>query len=469
MKLAEIRARFATLLAESKGIVEKYPDFAFPDDVKARADQITAELTELKGKLDEAKKNAAFASSMKQFGDMLDEMPSESIDFSSGGSKSNGGRDVIDDGTPEGKAASDAVREAARSGKREQLKAVSDILFGDAKYKKWLSDFAPDGNFSTGIKLQSPKINLPYGLKALVTGTADGSAGAFIFNDIQRQFDQYITRRPLVMRDIVTIGQTGSDTIEYVQQVSETNNAAMVPEAQSTAPIGDGTGGTVTAAVGGLKPESGMVFQRVTTNVKTVAHWIPATKRALSDAGQMQTLIDGFLRFGLEEELEDQMVLGDGAGENFTGLVNLAGVTAQAWDTNLLVTTRRAKTKVRLIGRATAQAYLLNPSDWEDLQLIRADVGGTEGPFLFGGPAATEVPSLWNLPVIECESVPVGVGYVGDFRKMILWDREQATVQMTDSHNDFFTRNLVAILAEARAAFGCIKPSAIVEMDLTAA
>jgi hypothetical protein len=65
--------------------------------------------------------------------------------------------------------------------------------------------------------------------------------------------------------------------------------------------------------------------------------------------------------------------------------------------------------------------------------------------------------------------VPQGVGYVGNFKTLILWDREQAGVQMTDSHNDFFVRNLVAILAEARAAFGCLKPSAIVEMDLTAA
>jgi len=57
---------------------------------------------------------------------------------------------------------------------------------------------------------------------------------------------------------------------------------------------------------------------------------------------------------------------------------------------------------------------------------------------------------------------------VGNFKTLILWDREQAGVQMTDSHNDFFVRNLVAILAEARAAFGCLRPSAIVEMDLTA-
>jgi HK97 family phage major capsid protein len=268
------------------------------------------------------------------------------------------------------------------------------------------------------------------------------------------------------MRDIVSIATTQSDMIEYVRQVSETNNAAMVPEATSSAVI-DGT--TVTAAMGGLKPESGMVFEKVTTAVKTVAHWMPATKRALADAGQMQNLIDDFLRWGLDEELEDQMVLGNGAGENFEGLTNITNLTAQPWAIDLLVTTRQAKTKVRTVGRMAPTAYLLNPYDWESIQLIRADTGGTSGPFLFGGPAAAEVPTLWNLPVVESESVPQGVGYVGNFRTLVLWDREQANVQITDSHADFFVRNLVAILAEARAAFGCLRPASIVEMDLTPA
>jgi HK97 family phage major capsid protein len=75
---------------------------------------------------------------------------------------------------------------------------------------------------------------------------------------------------------------------------------------------------------------------------------------------------------------------------------------------------------------------------------------------------------VWNLPVIETEAVPQGTGYVGDFRKAVLWDREQATVKVTDSHLDFFVRNLVAILAEMRAAFGVLQPSAFVEIDLTA-
>jgi hypothetical protein len=37
---------------------------------------------------------------------------------------------------------------------------------------------------------------------------------------------------------------------------------------------------------------------------------------------------------------------------------------------------------------------------------------------------------------------------------------------VTDSHEDWFIRNIIAILAEMRAAFGLIRPGAFIEADL---
>lgn len=455
MTATEIRGRMGVLLQESKGLIEKYPDFTFPQEASERLNSIEQELTGLKGELETVNRSKEMVERMSGF-ESYAQQPSSTPSFPSG--------DAVEraDGS---KARGDG--EQRSGGDQQQRKSLSQLVLTDQEYAAWFKKAAPNGNFSREVSVSSPPVTIPGGLKALVTGAADASAGAFVFNDVQRNLDQYIIRRPLTMRDIITIGRTDSDLIEYVRQVSETNNAAMVPEATSSAVI---DGSTVTAAMGGLKPESAMVFERVTTPVRTVAHWMPATKRALADAGQMQTLIENFLRYGLEEELEDQMVLGNGSGENFTGLVNITNLTAQAWDTNLMVTTRRARTKVRTVGRMTPTAYLLNPYDWEEIQLLRTEEGGVNtGMFFFGGPAAVEVPTLWNLPVVESESIPQGTGFVGNFRTLILWDREQASIQMTDTHADFFTRNLVAILAEARAAFGCLRPAAIVEMDLTAA
>ncbi|MFE7566212.1 phage major capsid protein [Streptomyces sp. NPDC057539] len=323
---------------------------------------------------------------------------------------------------------------------------------------------APSGGFGAKARVQS----LPVGYKSLITGGSDTSAGAWVQNDyLGQRVGLDLFQRPLTLRDVVTSGTTSSDTIEYVRLTSTTNNAAPVAEATSsaapTAP--GGAGALVNNAGGGYKPESALAAAKVTTPVRTIAHWIPITKRALSDASQIRTLIDSFLRYGLEEELEDQMIGGDGTGENFEGLGNVSGVQAQAWDTNILTTLRKAKTKVRTVGRSVANAYLINPADLETVDLLQDN----EGRFYFGGPSGVGSASvLWGLPVIETEAVPAGTGYVGDFRKAILWDREQASITVTDSHADFFVRNLVAILAEMRAAFGVIQPSAFVEVDLTA-
>src|SRR5699024_5871452 len=101
-----------------------------------------------------------------------------------------------------------------------------------------------------------------------------------------------------------------------------------------------------------------------------------------------------------------------------------------------------------------------------DMERVDLTVDGN-GRFYLGGPrAAGQVAPLWSLPVIESEAVPAGTGYVGDWSKAVLWDREQASLTVTDSHADFFVRNLVAILAEMRAAFGVLQPSAFVEIAL---
>lgn len=346
----------------------------------------------------------------------------------------------------------------------EGSKSLGDH-FTDSKAYEALLASAPNGQFGEKMRVQGAPVGFKSfgtrGRKAVVTGGSDSSAGALILSQqlgLQNGLDALA--RPLSLRDVVTPGQTTSDTIEYPKLLSITNNAAPVAEA------------TASTGTSGTKPESGFATTRATAVVRTIAHWIPATKRALSDAAQVRTLIDAFLLYGLEEELEDQMVSGDGTGENFTGILNTSGTQSQVAVADpagkpagfgKLLALRRAKTKVRLAGRAVANAYVLNPLDVQDLDEISDNQGrfyGT-GPF---GPGGTQ--TLWGLPVIECEGIPAGTGVVGDWRKAILWDREQASITITDSHADFFVRNLVAILAELRAAFGIVQPNAFVEVDL---
>jgi HK97 family phage major capsid protein len=364
----------------------------------------------------------------------------------------------------ERKSRQDGVRRSTLIDPSQGRKSLGEHFVESTAYDSLL-DSAPNRQFGEKMRVQSAPVGFKSfgsrGQKALVTGAADDSAGAYITpQQIGPQGGLELLARPLTLRDVVTNGQATSDTIEYPKLLSITNNAAPVAEATSTA--------------NGTKPESGFATTRGTAVVRTIAHWIPATKRALSDAAQVRTLIDAFLLYGLEEELEDQMVAGDGTGENFTGVLNTSGTQTQDAVADpagkpagfgLLLALRRAQTKVRLAGRAVPNAYVLHPNDVEKLD----EISDNDGRFYGNGPfGANGTTTLWNLPVIQCEGMTEGTAVVADWTKAILWDREQASITVTDSHADFFVKNLVAILAEMRAAFGIVQPNAFVEVNLAA-
>lgn len=331
-------------------------------------------------------------------------------------------------------------------------KSLTDRFLDSEGFKGWMKQIAPDGRVPERMRLNSPPISFEgEGIKTLITGLSSTSAGAMVVNDRKPIVDMGTFMRPLRIRDIIRIGQTTSDTVEYVRQGTHTNAAAAVAEATAT------SGGS------GVKPESALALSVVTETVKTIATWLPATRRALSDAGQLRTLIDELLRYFLDEELEDQIIAGSGVGENFTGVLNTANTTPQAFDTDLLTTYRKARTKVAVTGRAVPTAYVIHPNDVEDLDLLTDN----EERYYFGGPVGVGVPRLWGVPIVESEAMTEGTAMVAQWDLALLWDREQTNILVSDSHSDFFVRNLVAILAELRAAFGVLRPAAFVEIALS--
>lgn len=348
---------------------------------------------------------------------------------------------------------------AAEAGDRQARKSIGTEFVENPSFKEWLAMVAPGGNMPSG---QGSRLGVSPSLgfkgfadldrrSALITGASDTSAGAFVVADQYTALTE-LGRRPLTIRQLVTQLTTESDSVEYVRVTTETNAAGVVAEA------------TATSGSSGAKPESTLAYERITALVKTIANWMPASRRALADARQMRGMVDEFLKMNLEYAFEDEIVSGDGTGEHFTGILNTSGTQSQAWDTNAFVTARKAKRKVLTVGRRRPTAYLLNPIDWETMDL-KVD---NQNRFYGDGPFGVSVPRLWGLPVAESEAVPEGTGLVGDFSQCIIWDREVANLYVSDSHMDFFVRNMIAILAESRAAFGILKPSAIVEIDLTA-
>jgi len=276
--------------------------------------------------------------------------------------------------------------------------------------------------------------------KALVYGGSATVGGALVANDVRPGFLD-ILQREITVLDLIPRVATDSDTIEYVRETTYTNNAAMVAEA--TATTGDS----------GLKPESVLAFAAATAAVRTLAHWIPVTNRMLADAPAIRGIINSRLLTGLTLALEDQILTGNGTGENFTGILNAGILTQGIGSDNVLDAIFKARTQVRVTGRARPNAVVLHPNDWEAVRLSRENAAtGTLGGYLMGPPSQVGATTVWGLPVVESEGITENTGLVGDFAMgATLFDREQSAVRV-GLIDDQFVRNLQTILAELRAA-----------------
>ena len=351
------------------------------------------------------------------------------------------------------KAAADAEEPGAFStpGSRKAANLGLTVVKSSAYQglRKAYGDRIPDG---TQIHTD------PIAVKSLFVGGGSGgatSAGAFVVPDVT-DIVEMLGRRALTLRDVISVRRTSSDLVEYVRQTAHTNAAAIVPEA-TTAAAG------AAAVAGGYKPEGSWAFERVSAPVVTIAEWVPATKRALADAAQLEDLINAELAADIAEAEENAILKGSG---DITGILSTSGIQSQAFATDIFTTVRKAITKARTIGRVVPNAVMLSPTDVETVDLAREN--GATGKFLGAGPWALGPRTLWGVPILESEGIAAGTAVVGDFSKAVLWDREQTTVTLSNSHADFFVRNLVAILAEERVAFGVTRPTAFVKAALAA-
>jgi HK97 family phage major capsid protein len=201
---------------------------------------------------------------------------------------------------------------------------------------------------------------------------------------------------------------------------------------------------------GELKPEATIDPTQHTGSLDTYAHYKAISRQALEDIAQIQSIVEGKLRDGLGNALEGA------AATVLTTDDQIPVVT----NTDLLAGIRQG------IGEVQSHAYtpnaiVLNPADYATLDIDAAS-GAGNGPVGWG--------SFWGVPAIASGAIPVGEVYVGDFKQGETWfDRNTTAVYMTDSHADFFVRNLLVILAEQRALFAITEPLALAKVTTGAA
>jgi HK97 family phage major capsid protein len=296
----------------------------------------------------------------------------------------------------------------------------------------WGDEFAMSAEFRDFITQGGHRRSGPWTSPAIeisaTTLTEDpGSAGGLVIPQYLPQ-PVPLGSAPIVIADLFAQGQTTTNTVHFVREKSFTNAADAVPE-------------------GGLKPESAIVYEPATSPVVKYAHYLPVSTELLEDVPAMAATIDGKLRQGLELKIDDALLNGSGVTPAVKGILagTLAPDVARGTDTNI----DAIKKQVSAIYNAVflqPDAVVLNPVNMDSILMEK----NSQGNYLV--PSVQWLLQFWGVKAIAVSPVTVaGTAVVGC---------GGIRIEATNSHQDWFVKNLVAVLGESRFALTIFREDA---------
>jgi HK97 family phage major capsid protein len=320
---------------------------------------------------------------------------------------------------------------ARRGGSGDQVKSLGQLVIENEKIKAFAS---AGGKGTVSVSIQN------------AITSAGSSAGALITPHREAEIVG-IPRRQLTIRQLLQVGRTTSNSIEYGKMKTRTNNAAVVAE-------------------GALKAESNYEWETADAPVRTIAHWVPVSRQAMDDIPLLQSEIDGELRYGLDFVEEAEILKGDGTGQHLHGMVPQATQFVAPGSISV-----RAPSKIDVLRLAILQASLaeysadgivLNEIDWADIELTKDG----ENRYIFANVIQLAGPQLWGRPVIATHAMDEAEFLVGAFRMAAkIYDRMDTEVLISSEDRDNFVKNMLTVRAEKRLAMAVKRPAALVTGD----
>lgn len=335
----------------------------------------------------------------------------------------------------------DQIKQGARNGQDgfDNRSSLGSQLIADSSVREFLT--RQDSGRSVGIET-----------RAIITGAttdASGSVGAMITPFRDRPVP--LAKRALTIRNLVPVVQVDSNGVEYPRVKQVNNNAA--PQ----------------AGEGAAKAESDMQVELVPVPIRTIAHYMLASRQVLDDAPQLRDLVDGELLYGLKLEEEDQLLNGGGTGHNLHGMFTQATAFSAGGATitapNQLDALLYAALQTSLADHP-ATGFVVHPSDWTAMRGIK----DADGKYLLGDPGAATEPRLFGLPVVSTKAIAAGSFLAGDFAGgATIYDRWMARIEVSTEDSDNFRKNMVTLLAEERIGLAVKHTAAFVKGTFAAA
>jgi HK97 family phage major capsid protein len=293
----------------------------------------------------------------------------------------------------------------------------------------------------------------------IANGQLNGAAGVLSLPDYLPGIVD-IRFAPLSVAQLFAQGATTSAIVSYVKEATETAGAAATSEKTK-------------------KGQADATFTRVNEQVGKVAAFFKITDEMLQDTAQAESFLSNRLvaQVGREEENE---------ALNGTGYPALAGILARSgMQTTLNIAAGTIAdpmlfamkvfnqvTAIRTTAFVEPDAVVMNPLDWQYLQLAR-DVNKqfyAGGPFsgAYGNGGFTNVAALWGLRVVQSPRIAAGTALVGGFQEGGQFFRRQGiTVEMANQNEDDFVNNLITVRAESRSALAIYRAGAFGKVTVT--
>ena len=245
--------------------------------------------------------------------------------------------------------------------------------------------------------------------------------------------------RPLAVAELLPQSQTTAASVIYMEETLFSNSAAEVAE-------------------GGTKPEVSLGLTEVNEPVRKIAAFLPVTEEQLADVPQARSYINNRLGFMVRQRLDSQILVGSGVAPNLEGIETRSGLQSdQALGGDTVPdAVYKAMTKIRVNAFAEPNAAIFHPNDWQTVRLLKT----SDGLYIWGAPMDAGPERIWGIRVLQTTAQTENTALVGDFQQASLIIRSGVDIRISDSHDDYFVKNLLAVVAEMRVALAVYRPGA---------
>lgn len=237
----------------------------------------------------------------------------------------------------------------------------------------------------------------------------------------------------------------------YRQSPPRTNAAAPVPDL-------------------GTKSTSALTVTAETDRCRVIAHlsdYLPI--RIFWNFGTVTSWLYDQMFQCVLDAIEQQVISGDGTGENMTGILNTSGTTDVAFNTDVPTTLRSAVSALQSLGE-TPTGWCLNPADAEAIDLTR---WGTTGGFLSGGyehdtgvgfGTSSNIFGSDDIARVVTPHVPAGTALLADWSQLLLVFQQYMRLD-SDTYSGF-DQNAIRFRAESFVGIGILRPQAFAVVTL---